>query len=184
MKPLALLGLACGLAAQDRTLTIATIDGKNVQPFAGDRPALLYFVTNDCPISNFYSREMNRICTDFAGKVQCYLVYVDADLTREKIERHVKDFGHGDYPVILDAKHALVKAAGATVTPEAAVVARGEVVYLGRIDNAYATWGKQRRVVTEHDLRDALTAVGEGRAPAAARTKATGCFIPPPELKR
>lgn len=184
MKSLILLLALVPALAADRALTVTTIGGAAVQPFAGERPALLYFVTNDCPISNFYSREMNRICTEFAGQVQCYLIYVDPDLTREKIERHLKDYGHGDYPAILDAKHELVKAVGATVTPEAAIAVRGEVVYLGRIDNAYATWGKQRRVITERDLRDALAAVLAGRVPAAARTKATGCFIPPLDLKK
>lgn len=179
MKLAVLAAAGFTLAAQD----ITTLDGRTVRPFAGDRPSLLFFVTNDCPISNYYSREMNRICTEFAGRIQCYLVYVDPDLTRARIEQHLKDFGHGDYPVILDAHHVLVKAAGATVTPEAAVVVRGEVVYLGRIDNAYATWGKQRRVITERDLREALAAVLAGRSPVAARTKATGCFIPPLDLK-
>ena len=49
--------------------------------------------------------------------------------------------------------------------------------YRGRIDNQYAALGKPRRVVTVHDLRDALDAVLAGRPVANPETEAFGCFI-------
>ena len=45
------------------------------------------------------------------------------------------------------------------------------------IDNQYAALGKPRRVVTTHDVRDALDAVLAGRAVAHPETEAFGCFI-------
>ena len=39
-------------------------------------------------------------------------------------------------------------------------------------------YGKRRRIVTEHDLRDALDAVLAGKPVAKSRTRAIGCFIP------
>jgi len=76
-----------------------------------------------------------------------------------------------------------VKAAGATVTPEAVVIGSdGKIAYRGRIDNKYVTWGTSRPEATERDLRSALDAIVQGRPAPVARTKAIGCFITPIEL--
>ena len=54
----------------------------------------------------------------------------------------------------------------------------GEVEYRGRIDNRYEQLGRERRVVTVRDLRDALDAVLTGRPVARPATEPVGCFIP------
>src|SRR5258708_18049789 len=75
-----------------------------------------------------------------------------------------------------DPKHSLVKYAGATITPEAAVLAGGRLVYRGRIDDRYVELGVERPTPTRHDLADALAAV-IARAPIAqAKTQAVRCF--------
>ena len=72
-----------------------------------------------------------------------------------------------------------MKATGAKVTPEAVVVdSTGKIVYRGRINNFYEDFGKPRRVVTEHDLRDALKAVLAGKPAPKPRGECVGCFIP------
>ena len=58
------------------------------------------------------------------------------------------------------------------------VLADESIAYRGRIDNFYADYGKPRRMVTEHDLRDALDAVLTGKAVEKPSTKPVGCFIP------
>ncbi len=75
-----------------------------------------------------------------------------------------------------------MKATGAEITPTAVIVRPdASIAYRGRIDNFYADFGKQRRTVTEHDLRDALAAVLAGKPVARPETKPVGCYIP--ELK-
>lgn len=144
------------------------------------RATVLFFVTHDCPISNYYSHEIRRVCEQYSEqRIGCELVYVDPTLTDDLAKKHAEEYGHGSYPKYVDRGHALVKATGADVTPTAVVIkAGGEIVYRGRIDNFYADLGKARRVVTEHDLRDALDAVAAGKPVAKSETKAVGCFIP------
>lgn len=182
MKPLLILAaIAASLYGQ----TIADIDGTLQRPLApaGGKLSALFFITTDCPISNFYAAEIRRICTRHAGRLNCFLVYTDPLLDAGAIRKHKVDYGHGEYPAIFDSRHLLVKAAGATVTPEAALVnSKGELVYRGRIDDSYATWGKRRAVVTDHNLTDAVAAALDGRPIAQPRTKATGCFITPVEM--
>ena len=70
-------------------------------------------------------------------------------------------------------------ATGATITPQAVVIRPDEsIAYRGRIDNFYAALGRPRRVVTEHDLRDALDAVFAGKPVPKPETQAVGCYIP------
>ena len=55
--------------------------------------------------------------------------------------------------------------------------------YRGRIDNQYASLGHPRRVVTAHDLQDALEAVIAGKPVATPQTDPIGCYIVSPEMR-
>jgi hypothetical protein len=83
----------------------------------------------------------------------------------------------GAMEALRDPAHALVKFTKATITPEAAVVAGGRVVYRGRIDDRYVDLGVERPSPTVHDLADALAAVLAGKPVPHATTQAVGCFI-------
>ena len=144
-----------------------------------EKATALFFVTNECPISNSFAHEIARICAEYQPKgIGCKLVYVDPGLSDAQARAHAAEYGHGDYPKLVDRKHALVKATGVTITPEVAVVDRaGKVLYRGRIDDSFAVLGQPRRPVKDADLRNALTDIVAGRPVAKPRTKALGCYI-------
>lgn len=177
----AVLAFALGSALRP-SLAVRDVTGMERYPLqpAPGKAAALFFVTNDCPISNYYAREIHRICDDYALRgLACSLVYTDEALTDEQARAHAAQYGHGAYPWIVDRQHLLVKATGATVTPEVAVVTdEGKLAYRGRIDDFFVTWGQSRRQVKQHDLRDALDAVFAGKPVAEPETKAIGCWIP------
>jgi hypothetical protein len=162
-------------------VSVRDIDGVVRDPLKVEKghEEALFFITNDCPVSNYYSHEIRRICEDYATRgVECALVYTDPTMTDDQARRHSQEYGHGAYPKIVDRTHALVKAAGAAINPTAVVVRPDEsIAYRGRIDNSFAAIGKQRRVVTEHDLRDALDAVIAGKPVAKPETPPIGCYI-------
>ncbi len=168
-----------GTAVPD--LELSDIHGRKHTPLkaAGQNATAFIFIIHDCPIANGFAPEINRIVADYAGKpVAFYLVYVERDLAPEAARQHAKEFGF-TATALLDPAHALVKRAGATVTPEAAVLATdGAVLYRGRIDDRFADYGKRRAAPTTRDLRDALDAVLAGKPVATPFTKAVGCFIP------
>jgi hypothetical protein len=178
MKSLVLLTLGAilhsGVAVRD-------IDGVAREPLKVEKGHFeaLFFVTNDCPVSNYYAHEVRRICEDYAKRgVGCALVYTDPAMTDEQAREHAREYGHGSYPKIVDRTHALVKATGAAINPTAVLIRPDEsIAYRGRIDNFYAAIGKTRRVVTEHDLRDALDAVIAGRPVAKQEAPPVGCYI-------
>ena len=169
-------------AIGDLSISIQDMDGHERFPFrTGDaKAAVLLFVTQDCPISNAYAPEMTRLKSEFGTEgFSLMLVYVDPDVSDEAIAQHMKDYGLTGYVAIADRRHTLVKAAGATVTPEAIVaLSDGVIAYRGRIDNMYPALGDRRRVITQKDLRKALGAIKDNREIPVARTQAVGCYIP------
>lgn len=185
------LGASSGLRAEgevkpvavDADLRLISITGSEVRPFACEVPsgkaAVVIFLTTDCPVANRYAPEIERIRADFAEEgVKMTLVHVDPDLTEKTARRHAAEFSL-TAPVVIDRKHRLVAATGAKVTPEAVVIdGVGRIRYRGRINDQFTDFGSQRKRASQHDLRDAISAVLEGRAVVQPETTPVGCFMP------
>ncbi len=162
------------------SLQLLDLNNQRVDPLApvpGVKAVVFLFTATDCPISNRYAPEVQRLYREFAAKgVRFWLVYPNPAETAPAIREHEKSFG---YPAdaLRDPKQALVKMAKATVTPEAAVFVGGRLVYHGRIDDRIVDLGLERPAPTVHDLDEALTAVLAGKPVAHPATQAVGCFI-------
>lgn len=153
--------------------------GRTHRPFAeGKQAVCFFFVLPDCPIANGYAPELARIMSEHSQKAAFFVVYPDADVTPEKARQHAQEYSL-PAPLVLDPNHAWVRRAAAENTPTAAVFnVQGELAYSGRIDDLYADYGQRRAQPSQHDLRDALTAVLAGQKVATPRTKVIGCPIP------
>ncbi|MFM2126103.1 MAG: hypothetical protein RL328_2554 [Acidobacteriota bacterium] len=178
----ALVLMTAGIAVGAGAFSFSAPDTTGVRhtqaEWQGKKAVVVFFTMTDCPLSNGYVPEMNRLRAEFDGRgVAFYAAHSDPAVAGEVVKKHAAEYGL-TFPVLLDAKLALAKAAGATTVPEAAVFsASGELLYLGRIDNRMADITRRRASVTEHELRDALDAVLAGRSPKVVRTKAVGCSI-------
>ncbi|MSR62061.1 MAG: redoxin domain-containing protein [Planctomycetes bacterium] len=173
-------------AARAADTRVRDLEGRAFDPLAhASAPALvLLFTDPQCPISNAFAPEVQRLQAEFAPRgVEFTLVYADPERTAEEVRRHVHDFGY-PFPAVLDPAQELARRAGATLVPEACVFAHGELVYRGRIDDRYVAFGKQRAAPTTRDLHAALTAVLAGARPAEPWPSAIGCSIPPPLPER
>jgi len=170
--------LAVDLSAQ----TGVRLDGGRDDPRAvptGAKAIVFLFTSTDCPISNRYAPEVRRLAERFRPDGIIFrLIYPNPSDTADAIRDHVTAFGYaGAMEPFRDPAQSLVKFAGATVTPEAAVYAGGRIVYRGRIDDRYVDLGRERAAPMVHDLADALTAVMSGKPVAQPVTQAVGCFI-------
>ncbi len=184
-----LLALASSATGDGASLQVRGIDGKVLTPFRpAGAAAVLFFVATDCPISNSYAPEIQRVCREYAGRgVSCALIYEDVDVggapagLDAQVRKHLQDYRYGKMPAAIDRARAVSRDARATITPQAVVVDRaGAIRYRGRIDNFYAALGRPRQQVTEHDLRDALDALLAGRPVPRPETEALGCHIVDP----
>ncbi len=146
--------------------------------WAKSRAVVIFFMTTDCPLSNSYVPEMNRIRAEYVNHgVAFYAVQTDTKIPDAEVRKHAADFGF-TFSVLLDPTQTLVRRVGATVTPQVAVLSSdGALQYLGRIDNRIADFDKRRPTATQSDLREALDAVLAGKPVPHPRTDAVGCWI-------
>jgi peroxiredoxin len=162
-------------------LVVTDVDGHRVDLLSREmKAAVLFFVTDDCPITNSYAPAFNKIVAQYTTRgVAFCAVYTDSTLNVQEIRRHAREFDFR-VPLIRDVKHSLVNRVGATVTPEVAVLERaGTLVYLGPIDDLYADFGKLRSAPSRQYLREELEAILAGKPATIAAIKPIGCFIPP-----
>lgn len=165
------------LAILIQALNGAPVDA--LQTPAGATAIVYIFTSTDCPVSNRYAPEIQRIARTFAPRgVVFRLVYPGTADGDAAIRAHVKAFAYeGATEALRDPAMALVRHTGATITPEAVVMMNGKIIYRGRIDDRFVSLGVQRASPTTHDLADALTAALDGRPIAHRVTQAVGCFI-------
>ena len=162
-------------------VTVPGLDGARVAPLAsteGVEATVLLFVMTDCPISNRYAPEVRRLHDEFAGAVRFWLVYVDAQRQVDELREHRASFGY-PFGALRDVDGALVTLAGATGTPEAVVFdAAQRMIYRGRIDDRFVSFGVARRAPRTRDLHDRLRRIVAGESLAFSETRAVGCYIP------
>lgn len=148
-----------------------------IAPLSAAEPIrVLVFTTTDCPISNRYAPEIQRLAAKYAERAKFVLVYPVAADSPELIREHQKKYGYS-LESIRDTTHQLMKQTGVTVTPEVAVMVGDRMVYRGRIDDRYVALGKDRPQPTERDLESALDALVAGKRVAQRQTRAIGCFL-------
>lgn len=169
--------------AQSRDLIVTDLAGRRLQPLAtsGVRATVFVFTRTDCPIAARYLPELERLQSRASTMaIAFWLVFLDRDEPVESIQAYLETHGfHGR--VLRDREHALVRLAGATITPEAAVFAHGSgeptLVYRGRIDDRYVDLGRSRPEPTVRDLDVVLEAIGAGVPVRFRSTEAVGCVI-------
>jgi peroxiredoxin len=145
----------------------------------GAKAVVLAFISIDCPISNSYAPELQRVRADYEKRgVEFYAVQPEADRALEDVQKYVADFSY-TFPLLLDLHQVLTRIAKATMMPQVVVLSpHGDILYSGRIDDRYIAIGNVRYAATRNDLREALDAVLAGKPVPNPKTQAVGCVIP------
>src|SRR6266851_5372643 len=145
--------LAAGTLAAAQTFP-GVLDDQPIDPFAAKAKARVFvFVRTDCPISNRYAPELNRLYRALAPRgVAFWMVYSDPAEPRDSILKQMEEYRLPG-GALRDPSHALARRGEVTIAPEAAVFSSdGKLAYHGRIDNRYVELGKAMASPTRHDL--------------------------------
>lgn len=175
--------LSLGALAQAAPLQFRLKDAHDVlhteQELRDRKLVVFLFLSPECPLSNRYVPELNRMAQEYAPRgVALYAVSADPSFSAAALRKHAEEY-QLTLPVLLDPEHVLVRHTGATLTPEAAVVApEGKVLYLGRIDDRAVDLGKTRVEPRRRDLRLALDEALAGRPVSLPLARSIGCAIP------
>jgi hypothetical protein len=168
------------------TLSLHDMNG-NLQTqadWSASKGIVIVFLGIECPISNGYAQELTRLAEYGESRGVRFLgIHGDPDVSADQARKHARDFGL-KFPVLLDPQQSTARQVGARTMPEAVVLrSSGEVIYRGRIDDRYASIGRQRAAPTRRDLQLAIDAVVANKLPEIAETKAIGCQLPRPSTK-
>jgi hypothetical protein len=185
--------LASHAGAEDTFVYGKDIDGHDVTSISAHdtKYVVAIFVATDCPISNRYLPLLVRLSRQFAPRgVRIWLVYPNAGDTLASVRAHQSQYpAAASLPQLIAPDSRFIAHAKVHVTPEAAIFhadppPRGSilshpVLWHGRIDDRYLTFGTQRPAATRHDLADALNAALAGQQPTAPAAPPVGCAILP-----
>jgi len=150
---------------------------------SGSKAVVLFFVASDCPISNRYIPEIERLQSAYRPDgVRFLWVYPNPADTASVVRAHDQQFSVSA-DTVLDVNQRLTAMAHATITPEVAILVPASSgwreVYRGRIDDRYIALGQERPHAMKHDLDLAIRAVLAGRPVPPPGGPTVGCSIVP-----
>lgn len=137
------------------------------------------FMSPECPLSENYSKTINELSAEYADEnVRFYIVFPGVFYPRPQIEVFIDKYQLPTEMVIYDPNHLFKDYFTATITPEAFLTdVAGTIYYQGAIDNWAITLGKQRQVITEHYVIDAVESALNNENISIKKTRAVGCII-------
>lgn len=143
-----------------------------------EMPKVYVFLAEECPISIYMSNPLASIQKEFTGQVKFYAVFPNLKSNWQSAKNFLENQKLEDFEPIIDRDHTLTARFGAEVTPEAVILNKeGEVVYRGRINDAYERPGKMRHIVRHNDLQIAIQRTVSSQQISTPWPKAIGCFI-------
>ena len=74
------------------------------QEWRDKKAVVVFFIMTDCPLSNGYVPEMNRIATEYKKQgVAVYAAHSDPFVGDAAVRKHAEEFAY-TFPVLLDSK--------------------------------------------------------------------------------
>lgn len=145
----------------------------------GRRGLVVAMASAECPISRKYAPRIAAIEREFGSRFAFLHVNAVEGETTRAIRDYLREFDiRGD--TCRDDDGSVRRELRPRTTTEVFVLdGDRRVVYRGAIDDQYRFGGTAPEPKARY-LRDALTAVGEGRTPAVRMTGAPGCLVDPP----
>ena len=180
--------LALGARAPLADQALKNVDGAlmSLAQSKGEKGLLVVFSCNTCPFvvgngekSEGWEGRYNDIAK-FAARSGVNMVLINSNEAKrggddsfDAMVRHAAEQRYS-MPYLLDEKHLLADAFGATKTPHVFLFdASLNLVYRGAIDDNVS----RAKEVKEHYLRNALTQLAKGAPLAKPETPAMGCSI-------
>ncbi|MFA6262235.1 MAG: redoxin family protein [Bacteroidia bacterium] len=172
-----LVWCAFNLQAQVRQIPLLTLKDQQVYLPLSTPYIVLVFLSPECPLCQNYTLTLNKLQDQFSPQVTFIGIVPGIYFTNHSIRNFKQAYGV-QFEIYRDPDKELTKRLGATVTPEVVVLNKeGRVLYQGRIDNWAYEVSRKRKLITQHDLQDALYALLNNKKVAIKKTKAIGCFI-------
>lgn len=161
-------------------ISLLDLKGKKVSlsEIKDHQATVLIFLSPECPLCQSYTLTINKLLKEYGAKGISFIGIVPSkDFTLQSINDYRVTY-KSSLKILLDENNELVRFLHASITPEVFLLNRqAKIIYSGRIDNWAYELGKKRKVITDHNLKDAINATLAGKPVPVTKTKAVGCFI-------
>lgn len=166
------------ILAQVSHIPLKDPDGNMRHLNMGKSYTVLVFLSPECPLCQNYTLTLNQLSATYGSDaLRFYGIISGKNFTAQSVKSFQKKYKI-HFPLWMDIEKSLAGRFKALVTPEVVVVnTKEQIEYQGRIDNWAYEVGRKRKLITQHDLKNALEALKKGNAVMIKRTKAIGCFI-------
>jgi peroxiredoxin/mono/diheme cytochrome c family protein len=157
--------------------TLTDVRGKKVAlaDYRDRKAVVIVFLSFECPVSNSYVPELNRLAKDCADQGVALLAVACGDEPAASLAKQADEFKLA-FPLLCDPQCMAADALKAETTPEAFLLDHNHVLrYRGRIDNTWAARLRRNQQTTRHDLRAALDELLAGKDVRVPATRAIGC---------
>lgn len=179
--------LAIGSSLPATNVTMKDVSGKDIslKDIIGPNGTLVIFSCNTCPFvigsegSDGWEGRYNSL-VDLSKRLGIGIAFVNSNEAKRNdgdgysdMQRRYKERGSSGY-YLLDKDHVVADAFGARTTPHVFLFDKdSKLVYKGAIDNNMAKASE----VTEHWLKNAMTAMSSGQTVEPAITRNIGCSV-------
>jgi peroxiredoxin len=172
--------LEIGAAIPKTDYKMMDVGGKEItlNDAKGENGLLVIFSCNTCPYVKLSEARIKESAA-FAKKNKVGVIIVnsneaqrDAEDSLEEMKKYAKAQAY-DFNYVVDKNSQLANAFGATRTPHVFLFDKKGLVYRGAIDDNI----KDANDAKEHFLKDAIVAVGTGKAVKTNSSKSVGCSI-------
>lgn len=171
--------IALGTAAPD--FSLPGTDGRvhSLDDASDASGYAVIFTCNHCPYAQAVEGRLIRLGREFGERRVAFFAIMPNDVSRypddhpNRMRERAEAKGY-PFPYLYDESQDVARAYGAVCTPDIFVFDADRTLrYHGRVDD---NW-RNPDAATSHELRDALEAIVEGRAPSTEQIPSMGCSI-------
>jgi thiol-disulfide isomerase/thioredoxin len=175
-------GPKLALGAPMPAFALPGVDGRTLDSKTLKGPAVMVFLSTQCPYVLGSEDRINALAKAYAGKVAFVAINSNESESEQRkdeglpgMKAHAAQKGYA-FPYLKDESQAVVKAFGAVCTPDFFVFdAAGKLVYRGRMDDN--TTPRKDAPIARQDLKAALDAVLAGAPVDPDQKPSRGCSI-------
>lgn len=132
---------------------------------------VVFFISPACPCSKAHEPTMKALHAEFGTRFRFIALHANQNETVEAAQTHYQEVKL-PFPVLRDEKAIWANALGALKTPHVFVYEGNQMLYQGGIDDSVHPENAKK-----HFLKDALSAIAQGKKPAVEKARALGCVI-------
>ena len=152
---------------------------KGISAQQKDSITVYLFLAEDCKICQYYTPILSQLHEKYQDQ---QIGFIGLFPNRYSTEEGIKNFKETyKVPFVLKREYyqTRTKSFNATITPEVVVYneTQKEIIYKGRIDDSYVSFGRRCRVVKNHELDTVLKLISQGSEVALDNQPAVGCYI-------